>query len=100
MAYGEACQVWTEGVIVQQLGYICHAAPRGSYRPLVGRLCGSFVLRVYTLLYVAATLSLLSTLAQGGLLHPQPTPAVMVAEPLKTHAQICNRFSALCLAEM
>lgn len=38
--------------------------------------------------------------AQGGLLHPQPTPAVMVAERWKTHAQTCNSFPALCLVEM
>lgn len=57
-------------------------------------LCGSFVLCVYAFLYVAAALPLLSAL-----LVAQPTPAVMAAELLRTHAQRRNRFLALCLAE-
>lgn len=58
MAPGGACQVWTEGVIVQQLCCIRHPGPSGCCRPLVGRLCGSFVLCVYAPLYLTATLPL------------------------------------------
>lgn len=48
-------------------------------------LCGSFVLLVYASLYVATALPLLSVL-----LVAQPTPAVMAAALLKTHAQRRN----------
>lgn len=57
------------------------------HRLLVTNLCGSFVLCVYASLYVAAALPLLPVL-----LVALPTPAVMAAELLKTHAQRRNSF--------
>lgn len=57
------------------------------HRLLVSNLCGSFVLGVYASLYVAAALPLLPAL-----LVALPTPAVMAAELLKTHAQRRNSF--------
>lgn len=99
MACGGACQVRTEGVTVPQLCCVCHPGPRGRRGPLVGRLCGSFVLRVFTPLSFSSS-PISGESAQGGLLHPRPTPAVMVAKRSKTHAQMCNSFPSLCLGEM
>lgn len=52
MAYEGACQVWTNGVTVPQLCYICHPGPCGRCSPLVGCLCGSFVLSVCVSLFL------------------------------------------------
>lgn len=43
MAYEGACQVWTEGLTVPQLCYVCRP---GIYSSLIRRLRGSFVLCV------------------------------------------------------
>lgn len=67
--------------------------PRGHCGPPVCRLCGSFVLVVYTPPYLSRYSSspVGSVSACGGLLHPRPTPAV-IRRRVKAHAQMCNRF--------
>lgn len=61
--------------------------------PPVCRLCGSFVLVVYTPPYLSRYSSspVGSVSARGGLLRPRPTPAV-IWRRAKAHAQMCNRF--------
>ena len=98
MAYEGACQVWTEGVTVPQLCYIRHLLPVAAVALLLAAsvaLLFSVCLRSFC--YSSSPINAES--AQGALLHPQPTPAVMVSERSKTHAQICNSFPALCLVE-
>lgn len=96
MPRGGACQVWTEGVIVQRSCYVFASlwgGPRGHCGPPVCRLCGSFVLVVYTPPYLSRYSSspVGSVSSRGGLLHPRPTPAV-IRRRAKAHAQMCNRF--------
>lgn len=96
MPRGGACQVWTEGVIVQRSCYVFASlwrGPRGHCGPPVCRLCGSFVLVVYTPPYLSCYSSSPdgSVSARGGLLHPRPTP-VVIRRRVKAHAQMCNRF--------
>lgn len=75
----------------------CYIYHPGLCSPLIGCLHGSFVLSVCTSLLLSLQSVLKSV--RGGLLRPQPTAAVMLAERLKTHAQMCNSFPVLCLVE-
>lgn len=57
IAYEGACQVWTEGLTVAQLCYICHP---GICGPFIGCFRGSFVLCVCASLFLFTTLPIQS----------------------------------------